>query len=497
MSLWDDDYVPILPNWEKEIWLLDPGPFIDIAFDMGMSNFVFRSQYAEAHTVKQDFTKFIDVFSRGREWKVIWIPYPGNFCVLFTDVKGWDDPVAVWQIWRATENKLRDLDEMFWNPLPVGKVVGGFGPKSRVDVVEVAPVKGQPHRVVLANAPSNDADWGKIATFAQRLQAEDPKSTLHFHGQKSVGRTIGVAAKSFDHPVRIGWYSGHPRILLPNGMGWDMGVKPSKFQKDWLRIIGVDDKALLKIKKREVLSREVYRINLLSLRWAFLNWDRAWDFRRIAGDTEDIDSADLDWEPASLPVRLRKTKGERMELDRWLCNTCSLQFRCPYSREGAVCIVPDSEPVELAEHFQTRSSASIIEGLATILQANSRRATRGMRAEEEACEKLEEAGDKFATGLSPEVTRILNSVFDRGVQLAKLVDPGIAARLAPQTKILNIGSVTTSGVLGPTTNQELMNGVIAELDARGITLADATPALIDSILAESTQPAIEAKVQET
>lgn len=484
MSLYEEEYEPVLVDWAKEIWLLDPGPFTDIAFNLGYSNFVFRAAYTENRTNRQDFTKFIDLFSRGRPWQVIWTPVGGDYAVHFTSQRGWDFPVSVWQIWRASTMKLAQLSYMFEEPLPPETILGTFGAASRNESWPIATVAGQQHRVLMANAPQRDADWGQIAAYAQRLQATDSTKTLHYHGQKSVGRTIGVAAKAFDHPVRLGWDGGFPRILLPNGMVWCTGEKLKPYQEFWLRLIGVNAKDYLAIPDRPTLSRETYRINAMSLRWAFLNWDRAWDFNRVAGD-EDIASAELDWEPKSLPIRLRKTKAENHLLDRWLCNTCSLQFKCPYSREGAVCIVPDSEPKQLADLMHTRSSFQIIEGLGTILAAQSKRAERGMKIEEE---RAREADDKGLpeTGLSPEVTRILNSIFDRGVQLAKLVDPAIAARMSPKTNILNVTAGNpTSGVGPQPTPQQLMTGMKAELEQRGIALEDATDEIIEQILQES------------
>lgn len=494
MSLFAEEYEPIKADWSREMWLLDPGPFIDIAFEMGFVNFVFRSAYHEARATKQDFRKFIDMFARGRPWRAMWQPYPGNFTVLFTSMLGWDHPAAVWELWRANEMKLEQLQEMYLNPPPAGKYLGVYGPNSREfgDLAEV--VSGQPHRVVLANAPARDTDWAAIATFAQRLQVTDPISTLHFHGQKSVGRTVGVAAKSFDHPVRLGWDDGFPRILLPNGLTWRTASKPTSYHKDWLRLIGVEPKEYLKITDRTDLSRETYRINLLSLRWAFLNWERAWDFRRQDADEADIESADLDWNPRSVPVRMRKTKSEIKELDRWLCNTCTLQLKCPYSREGSVCIVPDSEPAELASFFRTRSSFNIIEGLGIILAAQTKRAQHGIAMEEKRAEQIDDEGLP-STGLSPEVTRILNSVFDRGVQLAKLVDPALGARLTPKTQILNINAGMAPGI-APANAQALMSGVESALEARGIALGDATPDQIQEILAESAASAIDATSSE-
>jgi hypothetical protein len=484
VTLFEEDYSPITVTWDKEMWIVDPGPFIDIAFEMGMQNFVFRAQYHESGSMKQDFRKWIDIYSRGRPWKVIWMPYPGDFCCLFTSIMGWDHPAAVWQVWRANENKLIDMERMFNEPPEPGTVLGTFGVHSRSHSEPVEVVKGQPHRLVLANNPMSDNLWEPIASFAQRLQASNPEATIHYHGGKSVGRTIGIAAKSFDHPVRIGWDDGIPIVLLPNGMRWPMGKKINSYQAHWLKIIGVNPRTMLKLNKSD-LSREVYRVNLLSLRWAFLNWDRAWDFRRATADEIHIAASDMDWEPTTLKIRMRRTRSEDQLLDRWLCNTCSLQFRCPYSREGAVCIVPDSEPVELAQFFQTRNSGTIVEGLGVVLGAMARRANTGIAAESK---RTLEDGE---TGLSPEVTRILNSLFDRGVQLAKLVDPKLAARMGPK---INVGVINTAGGPGMT-SQALLVGVAAELESRGIKLEDATAEDIERVLSENAL-AIEASSTE-
>jgi len=490
--MFDEDIPLIQPNWDREVWLLDPGPFIDIAFDLGMSNFVFRAQYHERKDTKQDFTKWIDLFSRGRSWRVIWTPFPGDFAVAFDSDHGWKNPIAVWRIWRANKNSFNQMDQYFNEPPKPGTVIGHFGVNSRTHSTPVAVVPGQEHRVLLANMPMEDGLWGSIASHAQQLQATNPEHTLHFHGQKSVGRTIGIAVKSFDHPVRLGWKDGYPRVLLGNGMEWGVLKNPTVHQEQWLRIIGIDPKALMRMERKEQ-SRKVYETNLRSLKWAFLNWDRAWDFRRASDEEEDIESSDVDWSPQALPVRIRKTKTEVMELDRWLCDTCSIQFRCPYSRQGSVCIVPDSEASHLPEMFGTRNADQIINGLVSVLTLQAHRVEQGVAAERKMQEAILEDPEKSGTGLSPEVTRIVNSLFDRGVVLAKLVSPRLAAQGAPK---INIGIVTGNNGTAVTTAtpQALMQGVAAELESRGIALEDATEEIINQILSESVP--IEATARE-
>ncbi len=485
----EDELPSIAPTWAREVWLLDPGPFIDIAFDLGVTDFVFRAKYHEAPGVRQDFTKYISIYSRGRPWRCIWIPYPGDFAVLFTHDLGWKHPAAAWPIWRATTNTLDQLRELFETELRPGHTMGHFGVFSREEESDLIPVEvqiGQEHRVLVANMPRIDNQWGEIAAFAQQVQMTDPDRTFHFHGQKSVGRTIGIGAKSFDHPVRIGWNGAFPWVLLPNGMIWQTDSVPGPVIRQWLRVIGYTPRDF-ELRDQKALSRRVYEANLKALRWAFLNWDRAWDFRRAAdADDPDIGAPEMDWHPKSLPVRLRKTKHEDSELDRWLCNTCTLQFKCPYSREGAVCIVPDSEPAQLAEAFGTRSAVRITETLGVILQAQGNRIQAAMREEEAEREADKEEG-KVKVHMNPNITRGLNTLFDRGVQLLKLLDPKVAERMSGgklQVNILSLMGNPQNGSAPAITSQALMAAIAGELEARGISLEDASDEVIKQILTE-------------
>lgn len=489
MGLWDDEDIPrITVTWEREVWVSDPGPFTPICFDYGMTNFVFRGKWLDMKNMRQDFRKFIDVYARGRDWRLLYVPYPDKTAMMFTSEHGFDRPVAVWPIWRCDTDRWEDLERFWDTPQDAGTLVARMGS----EVFEA--VEGQEHRVLVAGFPASETQWAEIATRLQQLQATDPSKTIHSHGQKSVGRTVGIGIKSFDHPVRIGWEDGFPRILLPNGMLWNTGKTwlPSRTMEHWMKVVGTEPAEVKRAigGDRKKLSELVYSINLRSLRWAFLNWDRAWDFKRAALDADDLEVAEADFDPKTLPVRIRRSKGELGLLDKWLCDTCSLRLKCPYSREGAVCIVPDSEPENLATLFGTRNSASILVGLSSILSAQSIRANKAIQAELERAEVEDDKGNPVGYELDPALTRLLNTLFDRGVQMAKLVDPRIAAQLGTKVNVnlLNVG-VGTGGGGGEMTPQALMGGIAAELEARGIPLADATPDLIAQILSEATGPA--------
>ena len=77
-----------------------------------------------------------------------------------------------------------------------------------------------------------------------------------------------------------------------------------------------------------------------------------------------------------------------------------------------MCSVPGAEPTELAEFFKTRDSDLIIDGLGTLMAAQTRRLERGMADEED-------------FGLDPEVTKMMSQLFEQGVKLAKLLNPDL------------------------------------------------------------------------
>lgn len=497
MTLWDDDDIPVVKvAWQREMWVADPGPFTPICFDYGVTNFAFRGKWLDMNNMRQDFRKFMDTYARGRPWRLIYVPYPDRQAILFTSELEFDAPAAVWPIWRCDTDKWTELEELWERPQNPDTLVSRWGG----DIWEA--LEGQEHRVIVAGFPGSEHQWADIATKLMQLQATDPAKTIHSHGQKSVGRTIGIGIKSFDHHVRLGWDDGFPRILLPNGMTWRTGKEPSRTMEHWLGVVGTSSKEVKRAMKgqRKPLSELVYAINLRSLRWAFFNWDRAWDFRRAALDANDLEAAEADFDPKTLPLRLHRAKGEQGLLDKWLCDTCSLQFRCPLSREGAVCAVPDTEPEELAQQFGTRNSASIMLGLSNILAAQSRRANRALKAEMDKAEGEDEKGNPREFELDPALTRLLNTLFDRGVQMAKLVDPRIAAQLGTKVNVnlLSMNGTGSGGVGQDLTPQALMGGIAAELEARGIDLADATPELIQQILSEAagSPAAIEASSRE-
>ena len=140
--------------------------------------------------------------------------------------------------------------------------------------------------------------------------------------------------------------------------------------------------------------------------------------------------------------------------------------------------MPDSEPTELASYFKTRDSDAIIEGLGTLLATNVQRLKEGREKEIE---------DET---LDPHVTKLVESIFDRGVKLAKLVDPALAKAGAPQTNVqINQQTINAS------TPQALMKAIVTELEARGVPRDQITTDMVKELMGmgeTQRQQAIEA-----
>lgn len=144
--------------------------------------------------------------------------------------------------------------------------------------------------------------------------------------------------------------------------------------------------------------------------------------------------------------------------------------------------MPDSEPAELATLFGTRNSGQILEGLSAILSAQAARANSALQAEVEKATTPDAEGNVPGYVLDPALTRLFNTLFDRAVQMAKLIDPKIASQMGPR---LNVNLLAMSGQPGGSfTPQQLMSGVAGELAAKGIDINEATEEQIKETLGQ-------------
>jgi hypothetical protein len=159
----------------------------------------------------------------------------------------------------------------------------------------------------------------------------------------------------------------------------------------------------------------------------------------------------------------------KQEGDMIACDTCSLSEGCKHYREGAVCTVQGSETNPLAKLFNSRDSSRIIDGLGTILAAQTERLERGMNLEEE---------DEV---LDPEVTKIMNQLFTNGVKLAKLIDPSLSKPLVQ----INNGKAVAGA-----SPKEFVAIAVRALEDQGIKREDITPELLEATLRRLAGPVI-------
>lgn len=284
------------------------------------------------------------------------------------------------------------------------------------------------------------------------IQEEYPETILHIHGSYSFFVLYGLNFLSVDFDPRNAAAMGD--IILPSGRTIKQQYCSTEAQ--WVRLLGYSPVDL-------AVPRNRCMYNIKSNRWAAEHYKSTVNFEtrknKFYRVNPDSPRTIVPQKTPDAPVFIGKPRT--LTGDKFLCNMCSLQSRCALFREGSVCIVPGSEPEELAKFFQTRDSDTIIDGLGTLLAVQSHRLEHAIRAEEDKNE------------LHPETRKIINDLFDRGVKLAKLVNPALAAAGAAKINIQN----NTANVLNGTP-QALMAAVVEEFVRRGIPREDITPEMV-------------------
>lgn len=358
-------------------------------------------------------------------------------------------PFAVYPVWEYGED-IEILEEIIQFPI-------GEDEEMCSDVSlppDERPVLGQPHRVVVTGAPSAGQGPGrKFYRLLAEMQEENMDCTIHVHGLYGYRVAFGLGFGSVDIDPRTDAQKGN--VYLPSG-------KKMKFEQtarcpQWITLLGfrpVD----LKIPR----NRCMY--NIKSAMWAGENYRTNIKFR-TQGKSSTAELIKNPKPPTTNAVRSGSTPAKVG--DKFLCDTCSIQDQCKYFRSGAVCSIPGSQPVELAKYFKTRDSDTIIDGLGTLLAAQSRRLEQGMDEEREYGE------------LDPEVTKILNSLFGNGVKLAKLVNPNLSG--GPKVGVF-VNAGKGANAVAASDPQTLTAKAVAALEAQGVPRDKITPEMIMGLL---------------
>jgi len=362
---------------------------------------------------------------------------------------GLDKPLAVYPTWEFGEN-FNILEEMVSSP------IGLDADACSADVpLDERPVIGQPHMVVVTNLPNAQLSANRpFYRHLAELQEEYPDCVILAHGLYSYRVMFGMGLGAADVEPRTGAANG--KVMLPNGK--ELAYARTVGQMQWVNMLGMSVTDLKEPRQRCLF-------NIRGAMWAGDNFTESVRFKSRGTTVVDPSSP-----VTTLPVVKSGFKADssvvKLEGDMITCDTCSLSDTCKEYREGAVCTVRGSETNILASMFKSRDSGQIIEGLGAIMGASVDRLSRGIESEEEFGE------------LDPEVTKLMNQVFNNGVKLAKLVDPTLTKPLVQ----INQGG----GSVQPISSKELGAQVVRALNQQGIATEEITPAMFEGMLLKLT-----------
>lgn len=439
-----------------EVWFRNPDNYIRELVECGVTWVAWDRGYLVKKKIDPTMHARL-YFGSSAEYRALTIGVQGTAEYKMGDEFG--HPSAVYPTWSYGEeiSLLEDFIER-----PVGKDMISCNDMSIPD--DERPVWGQEHRVIITDLPPiNTGPVRRFLTVLKTLQEDYPDCIVHIHGIYGYRAAFGMGFGAADIEPRTNAQKG--KVYLPSG-------KEERYERvqahpEWVTSLGFKPVDLQ-------VPRNRCMYNIKSALWAGKYYDEIFNFKtkREPRAVVDIDSTDQDFTPPINNRIMTRNGVKAVEGDKFACNTCTLQNTCKYFREGAVCTVPGAEPADLAKMFKTRDSALILDGLGTLVAANTRRLERGMREEEA-------FGD-----VSPEVTRILGQVFDQGVKLAKLVDPALRGGARVQ---VNVGPGGAASIQSADPRQ-LIATAVRELEARGVPREEITNEMIAGLLSAMADP---------
>ena len=438
----------------SEVWFRNPHNYVRELAEVGVG----RIAWDRGMCVKRriDPLKHAEAYFAGKNWRVLLVGEQGT--AEYTNTSG-SEPVAVYPTWDGSVDDLALLEEMMQYPL--GDDSDACNDPSVP--ADQRPVVGQQHRVVVINLPSMSGTPGRsIIRKLKELQEDYPECVLHIHGTYSCRGGFGLGFGASDVDPRTN--AGKGKVTLPSGK--EMIAEKTVSVPQWVTLLGMKPIDLT----REPRNRCIY--NIKSALWAAEHFMENVAFASV--QTASTPAPDITSKKAA-PVETASKKPWSAPLvaakptDKINCDSCSLQNKCKFYRQGSVCSVPGSEPASLANHFKTRDADQIIDGLGTLLALQARRLDRGV------------ADENMYGELDPEVTKIANQLFTNGVKLAKLVDPTLNG--GPQVQV-NVGGA--AAIQAATPNQ-VLGGIVRELEARGIPRDEITPEMVQGLLGQLAQ----------
>jgi len=175
--------------------------------------------------------------------------------------------------------------------------------------------------------------------YLKTLQEDFPNAIIHLHGTYSYRSAFGLGFGSADVEPRTAAQKG--KVHTPAG-------KEEKYEKlqqnpHWAAALGYRPAEL-------EVPRNRCMYNIKSALWAGANYEELFKFKTRGVGSRDYTSPDSEHVPAETSSPFMPSAPKAQEGDKMICNTCSLQDKCRYFRDGAVCTVPGAETTKLA-HF--------------------------------------------------------------------------------------------------------------------------------------------------
>lgn len=451
-----------------DFWLRQPKGYLAEALEEGFRQFTWH--IPALYKSRIEVLSWLRAYSMGygENIRLRLLDYHG--CAEYTVFSNYDSPLAVYPTWAAEDEPWEQLEWLIKNP--PGESID-FCTSQEVPK-HMRPVWGQKHVIVIHRLPPPGISQSVLAMQLRQLQLDNPQVELFISGFRQFNSIFGMNFKGADWmPLNVTATDGvNEMVVLPTGKVikdeyiWDPRYR------DWFELLGFD--------QIDTVSRNDFvKFTLRSAMWAWRNWDRVTPFVTKRTNIRDLVQQDptflsVDERSFILPAarrRLMRNLGLRAgEFDKFTCDTCILHNVCTLYRENSVCTVKGSDAVALADNFGSRNVDVLLNGLSEIVRRNAERLEDAMVDEEAAGE-----------GLDPEVTKLTKTVFDQGAKLARLVDP---ARFAgPKVNVnVGVGSGGNASVAISTDPRQMVAGIVAELEAKGIPRENITSDMIKGVL---------------
>lgn len=452
-----------------EFWARNAEPYIRECLEEGLSKFIFSRKFLDGRVI--DVEKFIDLFlTPPIEYRVLIVDPAGTLELRRGDTLA--RPSAVYPTWDYNIDDIATLEELV--ETPVGSDWDACN-DPRIPIEE-RPVYGQEHRVVITGLPPVGTGIGRRFTMTLRsLQEEYPAAILHVFGLSSFRVMFGFGFGAADYEPQE--TAKRKSVVLPNGKV--IRFEDAQRWQKWFTLLGCSVADMGVPRKRTLY-------NIKSALWAVEHFRDDAPF--VTRSRTYVVDPDVSTQIQPTGSRMSRGGPPATVGDKLLCDSCSLATRCKSFRQGEVCSLKGSETATLAKLFRSRDPDQIIDGLGSIMTVQTERL-------EQALEVEQEFGGKDGAALDGEVTRLANSIFDRGTKLAKLLDP---ARFGPKVAMNITGPGAPERSITPA---EAVAGVVKELRAQGFADEQITPEMIDALLSnkpelEETLPVIEVTVDE-